>query len=174
MLLRSKIPLEAFLSERERQRERWTAFATLLAAVAPGLLLIAWFKHSLAPPGDLFSHPATSLHRLLDPSRYWAILKWYGKEFLRFGDWALIPGTLALIGFYLTARNPADRKPVPGLRSSVLALGLTLAGHFVVYLITPYDIYWHLRFSLSRLFLQLWPSAIFLFLLAVPLGAELP
>jgi hypothetical protein len=46
---------------------------------------------------------------------------------------------------------------------------LTLAGYFAVYLITPYDIYWHLRFSLTRLFLQLWPSMIFLFFLAVEL-----
>ena len=123
MLLRPKILLEAFPRERERQRESWIAFATVFAAVAPGLLLIAWFKHSLAPPGDLFSDSATSLHRLLDPSRYWAILKWYGKGFLRFGDWALIPGTLALIGFYLAVRDPADRKPAPGLLSSVFALG---------------------------------------------------
>jgi hypothetical protein len=44
---------------------------------------------------------------------------------------------------------------------------LTLAGYFFIYLITPRDIYWHLRFSLNRLFLQLWPSAIFLFFVAL-------
>jgi len=49
----------------------------------------------------------------------------------------------------------------------VLAIVLTLAGDFAVYVITPYDIYWHLRFSLNRLFLQLWPSAIFLFFMMV-------
>ena len=47
---------------------------------------------------------------------------------------------------------------------------MTLAGYFFIYLITPRDIYWHLRFSLNRLFLQLWPSAIFLFFVA--LGSE--
>ena len=46
-----------------------------------------------------------------------------------------------------------------------LTLVLTLAGYFAIYIITPRDLYWHLRFSLNRLFLQIWPSAIFLFFL---------
>jgi hypothetical protein len=54
-------------------------------------------------------------------------------------------------------------------RSSVLVLPLILAGYFFIYLITPYDLRWHLRFSLNRLFLQLWPSAVFLFFLAAPI-----
>ena len=163
----------ALPAEREH-RESWRALATLVAAVTPVLVLIAWFKHSVAPAGDLFSDSATSFHRLIDPARYWAILKWYVKGFLRFGNWAIIPGTLALIGFYLAVRDQTERKPTPGLRRAVFALGITLVGYFAVYLITPYDIYWHLRFSLTRLFLQLWPSAIFLFFLAIPITVDLP
>ena len=155
-------------SSRESQRESWTGFATLFAAVAPMLVLIAWFKHSVAPPGDLFSDPSTALHKLLSPARYWAILQWYVKGFFRFGDWMLIPGTVALIGLYLIAGSAGDRKATFAARSSVLSLALTLTGYFVVYLLTPYDIYWHLRFSLTRLFLQIWPSAIFLFFVFFP------
>ncbi len=55
----------------------------------------------------------------------------------------------------------------PGFRIAVITLALTLAGYFAIYVITPYDLYWHLRFSLNRLFLQLWPSVIFLFFLKV-------
>jgi len=40
-------------------------------------------------------------------------------------------------------------------------------GYFAVYLITPYDLVWHLSHSLGRLFLQVWPSALFLFFLAI-------
>ena len=167
-LLRPTILRESLPPDRESHPESWKAFATLLVSAAPVFALIAWFKHSVAPPGDLFSNPSTTLHKLLDPTRYWAVLQWYGKGFFRFGNWLLIPGTLALIGFYLIGGNGRGRKPALGARSSVLALAFTLAGYFVVYLITPYDIYWHLRFSLTRLFLQLWPSAIFLFFLAVP------
>jgi len=49
-------------------------------------------------------------------------------------------------------------------------LVLMLSGYFVVYLTTPYDLAWHVSSSINRLFLQLWPSAIF----AAFLGARTP
>ncbi len=162
------------LIRREVSPKNWIArvlhIAPLLVAIVPALLFIAFFKHSIAPPGDILSGHNTMLHKLLDPARYWAIIKWYFKGFFRFGRWLLIPGTLVLTGFYFAAGKQEHAKPQNGIRTSVLALALTLAGYFAVYLITPYDIYWHLRFSLTRLLLQLWPSAIFLFFLSVKCG----
>ena len=111
------------------------------------------------------------LHKLLDPSRYWIILKWYAKEFLRFGRW-LVPAPLLMLVYYFFTRRKTRTDHDSSDRASILALSLTLAGYFAIYLITPYDLYWHLRFSLSRLFLQLWPSVIFLFFIAVPSGAD--
>jgi len=160
---------------------RGRRFLPLLIAVVPAFLLIAFFKHSIAPPGDLFSDPSTTLHKLADPARYWAITRWYFKGFFRFGRWLLVPGTILMIGFYFACGKEEHVEPQLGIRTSVLALALTLAGYFAVYLITPYDIYCHLRFSLTRLLLQLWPSAIFLFFLLVKVspvrdsrGATLP
>jgi hypothetical protein len=37
-----------------------------------------------------------------------------------------------------------------------------LIGYFFVYVLTPLDLGYHLTTSLNRLFLQLWPSVIFL------------
>jgi hypothetical protein len=160
-------------------REFCRAVCPLLLAIAPALLLIVWFKHSIAPPGDLFSNRADTIHKLLEPSRYWAVIKWYAKGFFRFGNWLLIPGTILLAAFYFVVRKnvPKDlregvhdgEQPLAGsgFQTSVLALGFILVGYFFVYIVTPYDIYWHLRFSLSRLFLQLWPSAVFLFWLKI-------
>ena len=156
---------------REPGRDNWIALALVLAGAGPAFLLIAWFKHSFAPPGDLFSDPAVTFHKLLAPANYWAVVKWYVKGFFRFGHWLLLPGTLLLIGFYFAANKKERSKPTAALRSAVLALALTLAGYFAIYLISPYDIYWHLHFSLTRLFLQLWPSAIFLFFLSYSCGA---
>lgn len=144
-------------------------FAPLLVTVIPALLLLAAFKHFIAPPGDLFSDPSTTLHKLLTPARYWAVIQWYVKGLFRFGGWWLIPAPVLLLGFYFATGKKEDAEPQTGIRTSIMALALTLAGYFAVYLITPYDIYWHLRFSLTRLFLQLWPSAIFLYFLLVNL-----
>jgi Dolichyl-phosphate-mannose-protein mannosyltransferase len=153
--------------DRPHSTARARAIVPLLIAIVPALFLIAVFKHSIVPPGDLFSDPSTALHKLLDPSRYWAITKWYVKGFFRFGRWLLIPVPVLMIGYYFAGGKEDHAARQTGLRTSILALALTLAGYFAVYLITPYDIYWHLRFSLSRLFLQLWPSAIFVFFLLV-------
>jgi len=49
------------------------------------------------------------------------------------------------------------------LRASIWTLGLTVMGYFAIYVITPNELYWHLRFSLNRLFLAAWPSVLFLF-----------
>lgn len=130
---------------------------------APLLALVFWFKHYVAPPGDLFTTPASMFAKLGTPVRYWVILKWYAKEFLRFGDWWILPLTVALIGLYLIASKDESGERQATRRASILALGLTLAGYFAIYLITPNELYWHLRFSLNRLFLAMWPSAIFLF-----------
>ncbi|HTT23599.1 MAG TPA: glycosyltransferase family 39 protein [Candidatus Sulfotelmatobacter sp.] len=143
----------------------WRSLVSFVLGAAPVLLVIAWFKHSVATPGDLFSSPAIMMEKILTPTRYWTIIQWFAKEFLRFGSWSLVPGTVVLLVFWMfifrkRARERSRRVPI-----AVATLALTLAGYFAIYLITPRDLYWHLRFSLNRLFLQLWPSAIFLFFL---------
>ena len=141
--------------------------APMLLAVAPIFALIAFFKRAIAPPGDLFSDPATMLHKLGDLSRYGAVLKWYGRELVRFGDWWLIPLPIVMLVLYFLMGSNIGGREKETVRASAAALILTLAGYFFIYLITPRDIYWHLRFSLNRLFLHLWPSAIFLFFVAL-------
>ena len=136
-----------------------------LYGVTPVLCVLFFFKHCIAPPGDLFSDRATMLHKLSDVMRYGVVMKWYAKEFLRFGHWLLIPVPLLMVALYFMLRKNAAAEPSTSVRASALALGLTLAGYFLIYVITPYDLYWHLRFSLARLFTQVWPSAIFLFFL---------
>src|SRR5579864_8718807 len=150
-----------------------THIVRLLLPIIPTFLLIAYFKHWVAPAGDLFSDPPTMLQKFLDPTRYWIILKWLTKEFFRFGHWLLIPFPLLMLVYYSFPQEETRGQDSRD-RASMLALALTLAGYSAIYLITPYDLYWHLRFSLSRLFLQLWPSVIFLFFLAVPRRAGAP
>ena len=145
----------------------WPAVAMLLLPAVPVFGLVLWLKH-LAPRGDLFSAPQIMLEKMLTPARYWAIVKWYAKEFLRFGEWWPIPATVLLLGpIFHPLRAGRLRQRPTSLRIAVWTLTLTLAGYFAIYVITPNELYWHLRFSLNRLFLQLWPSVIFLFFSSV-------
>jgi Dolichyl-phosphate-mannose-protein mannosyltransferase len=146
---------------------KWRVVAFYVFGATPLFLVIAWFNHTIAVPGDLLSSPSIMFQKILTPTRYWIILQWFVKELLRFGNWWIIPGTVSLLTFYLLIFKRRKFEYRPALHISALTLLLTLAGYFAIYLITPRDLYWHLRFSLNRLFLQLWPSAIFLFFLFV-------
>jgi len=35
-----------------------------------------------------------------------------------------------------------------------------VAGYYMAYIVTPFDLQWHLNSSLSRLMLQVWPTAL--------------
>ena len=39
-------------------------------------------------------------------------------------------------------------------------------GYYAIYLITPYDLTWHLQYSIDRIFLQIFPLIAFLILSA--------
>ena len=162
-----------FVSSRQRsfgtgpEPNRRSHVLPVLWGLLPIFLVLVFFKRFVAPPGDLFSDAATMLHRLADPSRYWVVLKWYGKELLRFGHWLLIPLPVLMSLFYFLTRKRVPFPETADVRASAWALTLTIGAYFFIYLITPYDIYWHLRFSLARLFIQVWPSATFLFFLRI-------
>lgn len=157
-------------------RPRGSLLALLLLATLPALAVIVWFKHFVAPPGDLFGSASSMLRKVLSDNRYGAIVRWFLKQFFRFGHWLWIPGTVLVLGLYLVLGRAAaptesaqaglprrhDVGAMAGFRACVSAILITLAGYFLIYVITPYDVYWHLRFSLNRLFLQLWPSVVFL------------
>ena len=144
---------------------RMTAFC---AGTAPMLALILWYKH-LTPPVDLFASPASMIAKVTTILRYWSVLQWFGKEVLRFGDWWIIPLTLVLLAVYFFSDHQQAGAPEASRRASIWTLGISLAGYFVIYVITPNELYWHLRFSLNRLFLALWPAALFLFFSSVSL-----
>jgi hypothetical protein len=141
-------------------------FVPILLGAAPILLVIAYFKLFIAPPGDLFSSPQM-LDKVTDLSRYWLIVRWFGKELFFFSGWKRVPLTIGLAIYAKLLGSEISRHYRSSVSLSTLLLAFTLAGYFAVYVITPYDLRWHLRFSLDRLFLQLWPSALFLFFVAV-------
>jgi len=137
-----------------------------LAALAPMLIVIGYFKLRVAGPGDLLSH-AELVRKLSDPGRYWKIAARFVKESLRFGGWWLIPAPiLAVVYAYIVGVADNSRLRAGAARGAAVLL-FTVVGFFSIYLITPYDLSWHLRYSLNRLMVQLWPSAVFLFFLGM-------
>jgi hypothetical protein len=99
------------------------------------------------------------LARLLDMCRHLHIWREFARLFVGFGQWpisvsAVLPVYALLAGFEAGA----------GRRLGLMTLavvGVQFAGYLGVYLLTPYDLDWHLRTSLDRLLMQWWPSLIF-------------
>ena len=90
------------------------------------------------------------------------ILKSAGADLLSFGGWGIgfIPILLAY-GLIFKFAPSSDLRPA--YFAIGLILGLQAIGYYGIYLITPYDLQWHIDFSIGRLVLQLYIPFLFLF-----------
>jgi hypothetical protein len=145
--------------------------ARFLAGLLPVLAVLICFKLCFAGPNDL--QLGRHLAGLATPSRYYYIAKEFARQALTFGRWQefgpvpfnpvpLLAGYLFCFGISLRQRE------VAGVATSFLALILTLAGYFCVFLLTPHDLAFQVTTACDRLFLQLWPSFLFICFLALP------
>ena len=133
----------------------------------PVLAVVLYFKFRMAGAAiDLVAGqtPHTLLGRFLSGSRYIMIVKAFGNQIIGFGGWVVMLPPVLFMYLLLVGINSA-RKDRAAIYTGVLTLVLMTCGYFMVYVITPHDLAWHLHFSLDRVLMQLWPLAIFTFFL---------
>jgi hypothetical protein len=53
-------------------------------------------------------------------------------------------------------------------RVMAIVVGLMLLSYYFVYVLTPFDISWHISTSIDRLLVQLWPSLVLTAFLGLP------
>lgn len=153
----------------------WKTYAaeivSFMAGLFPILIIIAYFKIQLAPPNDLFSGQGVKLiiDRLADFSRYLIVGKSFITTFFEIIKGRIIIFPICLL--FLGLSYPEQYKISIYISSIVLLL--MLMGYFMVYIISPHDLVWHLSSSLERLFLQLLPSAIFIFFVLLTTPEEM-
>jgi hypothetical protein len=141
-------------------REARRRIGEFVAGASP-FVIATFVLRSMALPNDLLAGQslAMSWGRFATPARHAEILG-YGVTLLR-----TQPDTLGVIGLagYLVLRGAR-----PDLRAGLLALStlvLTACGYYVIYVVTPNELSWHLDTSADRLAVQLWPSLVFTALL---------
>ena len=142
---------------RNRGRRALGQLALLLAGAAPALGVVILFKLSLATNNDLVNGQSwqASLPRLADASRYGLIVTSLVLNLV-----ALVKAYVLVLPlcFFLLGRAPRrPRLVLSGIAGVLLAM---LVGYFFIYVTTPHDLAWHLRTSMDRLLLHLWPAAI--------------
>jgi hypothetical protein len=151
--------------------QRRTAIAKragwLLAGVAPGVLLTLWLKFFLAPAVDpLVTQGVSGMARLHDLSRYMEVASGFFTNLLNLGSGVAHPLVLLAVLGVLLRWQIEERYRLPSLIAST-ALILVFLSYCAVYLVTPYGLAWQLRTSFDRLILQLWPSFLLVFFVAL-------
>ncbi len=122
---------------------------------------LIYFKIQFAPRNDMINIPTlkkTALH-LLDIDRYIVVLKAVIGRIFTFND-----GIVVLLAVYFLISGPDRSGNIKKhLLSHVTLLLLMMCGYAFAYVITPYELQWHIGSSLRRLFIQVWPAWVFLF-----------
>jgi hypothetical protein len=149
----------------------------MMLGLLPVLVVLAYFKAVVVPanyylevghyaasgPMRYILDPRTIGQKLTDGSRYWIIAKAMASGIIHFGA-RTIGMTPFLLLYLLSAK--LKKNAIPSVQTGISILSLMLVGYFFVYLTTPLVLVFHLSHSLSRLFLQLWPSAVFVLFMA--------
>ena len=146
----------------------WTQARWFVLSFLPLVAPLIYYKMAVAPPNDWVAgqgHQAT-FQRLVDLSRYLTVVKAFVSETAAFGGGSVV----MLMVFMALTGTATGRDRVYGLKMVWILLALMLAGYFFTYITTPQSLEWHLRTSLDRLLLHLWPSMV----LALFLMAKIP
>ncbi len=133
----------------------------------PLFLLTLGYKAVFAPQNDLISTLGVdrTLGNLTSPDRYYITFRDYAGHIASFGDNGIGSLPWVLVAYLLGVGISRDQLDRPWVRAGAVALVLVLAGHFGVFVTMAHELARLLASSLDRLLLQLWPAALFLFLM---------
>lgn len=142
---------------------KWEAIQYFSFGLAFPLVIVLYFKLFLAPSNDLFAsaNQTTLLGLLSDVERYRVILAEFADHIVSFGR-AHVSLLAILLVYLLIVRLDASPRDQNAYLISGLLLAIQFVGYFAIYVVTPHDLDWHLRTSLSRLLMHLYPAALFL------------
>lgn len=138
-----------------------------LAGMALPLLTVLYFKAILSPQNDLINpnNLSTIFEKIIDPLRYEVLAREGFSYLLAFGGWTA-PVIVILAAFATIAWGSPHPQMKVGIRAVILMVLFQAAGYIFIYLITPFDLTLHIRQSILRLIIHIYPAFLFtLFLL---------
>jgi hypothetical protein len=152
------------------KKEERFAFRNYVLGLAFPLLVTVLFKLFLAPSNDLISAQGSSFGKLLELERYAIIFKEAGVML-----WNLGNTPISLIGLIILAALLVGRSVnrMPGMWMIGVVIGLQLMIYFVIYLLTPLELTYHLRTSADRLYMHIFPMALLWFFIWLKSPQEL-
>jgi uncharacterized membrane protein len=144
---------------RSGPRAAFDELACWIAGACPMLAILAIQKTSLQASNDVVSGQGweATIARILDPSRYWYVAQSLVSHALYVAKYfaVILPLCFLLLG---VAKNRT--RGLLGRSTASATFWLMLAGYFMVYILTPLDLQWHLGGSCERLLDQLLPLGV--------------
>jgi hypothetical protein len=143
--------------------------------VLPGLMALLLFKVLHAPPSEIVNEATLGLwlSRMQNGAQHFTIWKYVFREIRSFGSWWLYPMPFMILYLIVSRITAPPRMSKTAWAMPALVLLGMMAADYMVYVITPIDLQWHLQTSLSRLMLQLWPTALVFYFLIAPSGEQM-
>lgn len=135
-------------------RVEWKSFRNYLLGLLPPTAIVFLFKLFLAPSNDIVSGAESVFENLLDFQRYMKIIDWGGSALAKLGG-GPISLTAIILVYMLIVGRAKERVPGHWIVGGIILAQLLV--YMAIYLITPHDLEWHLKTSLSRLFLHVFP-----------------
>lgn len=147
------------ISFRQKKGYLWELL-TLIVGTLPVMVTLLVFKIGVAPANDLISVPGISqnLANIQNFSRYLVTADFFISSAFNIFQIPLV----VLIVFLLLVGLNLDYVSRRFGFVFLLTTLFTFVGFFLIYIMTPYDLVWHLQTSLNRLFLQFWPTLVFM------------
>ena len=135
------------------QKKEFTFKPFILGLALPALIVIL-FKIFLAPDNDLIAGQRETLNLLFDMERYKYILVNIGNAF-----WVIGGGPISIIGLLAVYSIMIGKthQSTDGLKQVIFVIFAQFLIYFFIYVTTPHDLEWHIRTSISRLYLHLFP-----------------
>jgi hypothetical protein len=140
--------------------------APFLAGALPVIVVLGFFKAVVSGAGNDILSTESGLQRLLSFPRYAQTGQAFASLLWGYGGWG-VSGVVLLAGYLALLGIAVEPKSKPTVYTLLGALFMMFAGLLFVFVMTPYDLGWHLQAALPRLLLQLWPSFLFTFFLVV-------
>jgi len=133
-------------------------FKYLIGSIVP-LFVTIYYKIIFAPTNDLVSasnhQTQRLLHDLKDVNRYSVIFKFFEKTLLQ----NFLPAIVLILVLLIFNRSFFKS-------FAFIVFFILISGFTVIYLITPYNLEWHLATSLSRILYQIYPSFLYTSIIA--------
>lgn len=133
--------------------------------VLPVLGVVVFYKLHFAAANDIVAGLGirSTFSRLLDPARYFLIIRATVETAFRSAGW--VTSLWALVPYAVLMGVSVEKKETPSIITLTVSLSVLLVCYFFIYVVTPFDLDWHLRTSVLRLLLHLWPGFVLTYFL---------